>query len=69
MSGVNESSLVIQVRTTRVGDSINATGFTAIAVKEGNTEVIQVNLKKTGNITMLFIRLPTAEIYVVGISN
>ena len=45
--GTNDSSLVIQVRTTIVGDA-NATGFTGIAVKEGNGEMIQVNLNSTG---------------------
>ena len=38
---------MIQVRTTRVGD-VNATGFTGIAVKEGNTEIVQVNLRSGG---------------------
>jgi hypothetical protein len=47
IAGMNESNLVVQVRTTRVGD-VNATGFTGIAVKEGNTETIQVNLLSTG---------------------
>lgn len=47
MPGNNESTLVVQVRTTRVGNA-NATGFTGIAVKEGNAEVIQVNLKPKG---------------------
>lgn len=49
ISGQNESKFVVQVRTTRVG-SVNATGFTAIALKEGDTEVIQVNLNPGGNI-------------------
>jgi hypothetical protein len=44
---------VVQVRTTRVGD-VNATGFTGIAVKEGNTEVVQVNLR-SGGIHIMFI--------------
>ncbi len=44
---MSESKLDIQVRTTRVGD-VNATGFTAIAMKEGNTEVVQVNLNSAG---------------------
>jgi hypothetical protein len=46
--GTNKSSLVIQVRTTKVGDT-NATGFTGIAVQEGNSEVVQVNLRSAGN--------------------
>ena len=44
---------MVQVRTTRVGD-VNATGFTGIAVKEGNTEVVQVNLR-SGGIHIMFI--------------
>ena len=47
--GMNESKLIVQVRTTRVGD-VNATGFTGIAVQEGNSEVIQVNLQSSGDI-------------------
>lgn len=46
-TGTNESSFVVQVRTTRVG-SVNATGFTGIAVKEGNSEAVQINLKQEG---------------------
>jgi hypothetical protein len=46
--GTNKSSLVIQVRTTKVSDT-NATGFTGIAVQEGNSEVVQVNLRSAGN--------------------
>jgi hypothetical protein len=48
ISGTADSNLVIQVRTTRV-DDVNATGFTALAVKEGDAETIQVNLLSTGN--------------------
>ena len=47
-AGNNESSLVVQVRTTKVGN-VNATGFTGIAIKEGNAEVVQVNLMPGGN--------------------
>ena len=47
LSGMNESKLEVQVRTTRVGD-VNATGFTALAMKEGNAEVVQMNLNSTG---------------------
>jgi hypothetical protein len=50
--GDNESSLVVQVRTTRVGN-VNATGFTGIAIKEGNAEVIQVNLMPGGIVTRI----------------
>ena len=46
--GTVNSNLSIQVRTTRVGN-VNATGFTALAVQEGNAETIQVNLLSTGN--------------------
>ena len=45
-TGNNASSLEVQVRTTKVGDA-NATGFTAFAIKEGNSQVIQVNLNAT----------------------
>ncbi|XP_046854018.1 mucin-like protein [Xenia sp. Carnegie-2017] len=44
--GNDASSLEVQVRTTRVGNA-NATGFTAFAIKEGNSQVIQVNLNTT----------------------
>ena len=49
LTDTTNSSLLIQVRTTRVGN-VNATGFTALAVKEGNAKTIQVNLLSTGNI-------------------
>ena len=51
--GTNDSSLVIQVRTTIVGDA-NATGFTGVAIKEGNGETIQVNLNSTGMHVLYF---------------
>ena len=40
---------MVQVRTTKVGD-VNATGFTGIAIKEGDTETIQVNLQPGGSL-------------------
>jgi hypothetical protein len=46
--GTSNSKLVIQVRMTRV-DDVNATGFTALAVREGNAETVQVNLLSPGN--------------------
>lgn len=39
---------MVQVRTSRVNFVVNATGFTAIAIKEGETETIQVNLNVSG---------------------
>ncbi|XP_046852402.1 uncharacterized protein LOC124445696 isoform X2 [Xenia sp. Carnegie-2017] len=50
--GNNKSSLVVQVRTSRVNFVLNATGFTAIAIKEGETETIQVNLNVSGGLNL-----------------
>ena len=50
--GTNDSKLIVQVRTTIVG-SINATGFTGIAVQEGNSEVVQLNLESSGIVLCL----------------
>ena len=44
---LGNSSLEVQVRTTKVGDA-NATAFTGIALKEGTSETVQVNLRSTG---------------------
>ncbi|XP_028416182.1 uncharacterized protein LOC114539806 [Dendronephthya gigantea] len=58
--GTSGSSLVVQVRTTRVED-INATVFTGVAIKEGNSEVVQVNLVKTG---ALHVRVNRERVYL-----
>ena len=47
VSNIGNSSLEVQVRTTKVGDA-NATAFTGIALKEGYSETVQVNLRSTG---------------------
>ena len=47
--GTSESSLRIQVRTTRVGD-VNATGFTAVVVQEGNGDIVQANFRSPGTL-------------------
>lgn len=62
---------MVQVRTTRVGD-VNATGFTAIAIKEGYSETIQVNLNASGRlkgITAINIRSKNSLTFFINESN
>ena len=51
---------MVQVRTTKVGN-VNATGFTGIAIKEGEAEVVQVNLMPGGNAEIFAAKIAGAS--------